>query len=465
MAHKLPRLSKSLLEKPQLITLEKFQEISEVMDNRSYLKDNANLLFDVEDSEDMDESLIEDKPYGMLKVEGPTTYKPTGWEALCGGCSYTNLISQMEYLVEQGKKDVVMWINSPGGQAYRMMFTAKKLRKLADDNGVRLIGYVDGMACSAGMGLASACHELIANPESEVGSIGVVISLMNNSKKLEKEGLERKFITAGESKVPLEDDGSFKEGFIADLQESVNTLYEDFVNHVASMRDMDSQIVRDTEARVFKANKGLELGLIDSIMEEDEFFEYLDNTYSNPLTTEVSNSEEASININPTKKGEQMSDLSVSELAAKLAEFEKLASAQAAQLEVFKEKEQLAEKANVEKQLSEFSFAQEHLKELTEFMCSSETSGDHKSLMNSVLKSANLSITEITEKASTDIAKAISDKEEAQAEVIKVKEDFGKKQSFTGEVDKKELTHNAESGPDRTAQLHAKVQAKLKNKH
>ena len=58
------------------------------------------------------------------------------------------------------------------------------------------------------MGLGAAAHEIIANPESEAGSIGVVISLQNNNKQLEKEGIERTFITAGSEKVPFEEDGS-----------------------------------------------------------------------------------------------------------------------------------------------------------------------------------------------------------------------------------------------------------------
>ncbi len=273
-AHALPRLSKSILEKPQLILESKFREISEILENRENLNAHKDLLLSGE-WEDEKEYMQVSEDIGVLRVEGATTYKPTGWEAMCGGCSYVSLVEQMESFAEEGIKTVLMKLDSGGGQAFRMMYSASKLRQIADDNSIRLIGYVDGMAASAGMGLASACHELIANPESEVGSIGVVISLANNSKQLEKEGIERTFITAGSEKVPFEEDGSFRKGFLADLQESVDDLYIKFTNHVATMRNIPVQTVRDTQARMFKAEKALQLGLIDKIMEEDEFQAYL----------------------------------------------------------------------------------------------------------------------------------------------------------------------------------------------
>ena len=151
MAHKLPRLSKTLLDRPQLITASKFQEIAEVLENReqlrSYEPDAA-----IEASVDASLESKVDSSVGVLNVEGATTYKPTGWEAMCGGTSYTQLLQDMQTYVNQGKDVVLMNINSQGGQAYRMMYTAKQLRKMADDNGIKLVAYVDGIMASAAYG-------------------------------------------------------------------------------------------------------------------------------------------------------------------------------------------------------------------------------------------------------------------------------------------------------------------------
>ena len=92
--------------------------------------------------------------------------------------------------------------DSGGGEAYGMMETANEMRKIADANDVKFITYVDGYAASAMYGLSAASHEIIVNPDAQVGSIGVVVSLANYSEAEKQYGLKRVYVTAGESKVP-----------------------------------------------------------------------------------------------------------------------------------------------------------------------------------------------------------------------------------------------------------------------
>lgn len=472
----LSRLSKSLLDKPQLITLEKFKEISDVLENREYLNDPSLRMFDDED----EISTKEYSPYPLLKVEGPTTYKPTGWEALCGGCSYVSLIEQMEAYAEAGEKTVVMWIDSPGGQAYRMMSTARRLRKIADENEMHLVGYVDGQACSAAMGLGSVCHELIAHQESQTGSIGVVISLINDSKHLEKEGYERKFITAGASKVPFDDAGEFREGFLADLQADVDDLYTKFVNHVAEYRGMEVQAVKDTEARVFKAEEGLRLGLVDKIMEEEDFWEYLESEYPEPMMPkrhkgrdyEYDDDEEDSTKLSDTTstiKGEETMSVDNTELLAQVEKLQVAMAAQTAQLEAYKQKEAQAEKAEIEEHLSSFDFVADMKEQLVTFM-TSDASEDYKSMLVSVLGSAQAKIdstlTELNAKVDglqEKLTAAETEAANAKAEADKVIAEFGTKQDSVESTPAIAQQTKAD-GVDRTAQLAAIVARKKANK-
>lgn len=458
----LSRLSKSLLDKPQLITLEKFKEISEVLENREYLKDPSLFL-------DGDNEISESKssPLPMIRLEGPTTYKPTGWEAMCGGTSYVSMLDQMEQYAEQGVQKVVLWIDSAGGQAYRMMSTARKLRTIADENNIELVGYVDGQCCSAAMGLGSVCHKLISHSESEIGSVGVVISLMNNAKQLEKEGIERKFITAGASKVPFEDDGSFREGFLEDLQASVDDLYLKFVNHVAEFRSMEVQTVKDTEARVFKAEKALELGLIDTIMEEDEFWSYMGVT---PKSETKVKQETSATQLSETiiTEGENMS--MDTELQAKLAEMQAALEAQNEQLAAYKAKEAAAKKAELEETMSGFSFVADMKEQLVTFMLS-ETDAEQKQLLVDVLGKADEALSsakeEYTQELSTLQEKLTAAEEkvsEAEAKVEKTIAEFGSKQESVDEELTEVVTKKPQqlSAAERTAQLAAYVAKQAK---
>lgn len=447
-AHKLPRLSKSLLESPQLITESKFKEIAEVLDNREHLKSyQENLFFgdddDYEDYQETEESSLLKKGIGLLEVEGPTTYKPTGWEALCGGTSYVGLMDKMQSHVDSGLKTVLMKINSHGGQAYRLMSTSAKLRKLADANNVKLIGYIDGCAASAGYGLASACHEIIANPDSEAGSIGVVVSLMNDSEHLKKEGYERTFITAGSEKVPYNKDGSFRENFLNDIQESVDTLYEKFTSHVASMRNMDVQSVIDTQARMFKAEKALEIGLIDSIMEEDEFQEYLgispqgDKSPTGVNTTEVNTSttlnkttEELSMSKDNGAASTVDQDAKLADMQAKLAEFEKaqeLNAELAAKVAQFEAKELSAKKDALNEQLSQHTFLSNVQEDLVAFLMNDSVEQSQKDLINSIVSASAEEINVVSEKLSVAEKEFAEKEEKLNSEMETIKKEFAEK--------------------------------------
>ena len=219
---------------------------------------------------------------GFLKIEGALSYKLTGMEALCGGCSYLGLLEDVDKLLEHGVSGIVMKVNSGGGEAYRCFETSRAIRAKCDEAGIPLIGYIDGMACSAAYALISSCNNVVINPDAEAGSIGVVIRLQNNNEAMKKAGIKTKYITAGASKVPFDEEGEFREEFITDLQNRVYSLYDNFVNHVVSMRGgkISDETVRETEARVFSAEEARAKGLIDEIMEEAAFDSFLKEKYN-----------------------------------------------------------------------------------------------------------------------------------------------------------------------------------------
>lgn len=447
--HSLPRLSKSYLESPQLITEAKFREIAEVLDNREYFNSyKENLFFDWdEDDQDKEYSDFEACNIGLLKVEGPTTYKPTGWEALCGGCSYKSLLEQMQEHIDNGKKTVLMWINSPGGQAYRLMSTSKKLRDMADKADVKLIGYIDGLAASAGYGLASSCHELVINPDAEAGSVGVVISLINDSKHLEKEGFERTFITAGEEKVPYKDNGEFREEFVEDLQEKVDSLYTKFTSHVAKMRNIEVDTVIGTQAKVLKAEKSLEIGFVDKIMEEDEFLQYLgvENNSTTDPELDITKDTTMSVNDKETLSQEEFTKLQdeLKQKEEKLASLEAAAQEKAElekRLAEYEQKEAQAYKESLEKSLSQHSFLGDAKAEVLDFLLS-EGNEKGKELMSKVLDSASASLSSkdeevegIKEEASKKEAELNQKVSEMEAKLENFKDSFSEEEGADGDV-------------------------------
>jgi ClpP class serine protease len=241
-------------------------------------------LDDSEDDEIDDEpSFDEVAGLGVLQIHGALTYRPV--DGMCGavGCSYTELLEDAEEMLNAGVTTIVMDIDSGGGQGYGAFECANELRAMCDEYGATLIAYNDGCMASAAYVLGCVADEVVSNPYAESGSIGVLIALVNDSKHLEQEGYSRQFVTAGASKIPFEPDGSFRAGFIEDLQAKVDSLYNDFVSHVSKYTGLDDKTIRDTEAKMFSATDALSIGLINKIMSRSEFTSYIVNKHKGAL--------------------------------------------------------------------------------------------------------------------------------------------------------------------------------------
>lgn len=254
----------------------------------------------------------EDTKVGFIEIDGPLTYVPH--YALCAGesASYQRILADATTMLESGAKVLVIDADSPGGQAYGMMESAADLRNLADTYGAKLITYADGLIASAMYGIAATSHEIIINPEGEAGSIGVVVSLANNSEKERKEGVKRTYITAGEGKVPFTDEGEFTDSFKEDIQAKVDSLYDKFTNHVSQYRELSKDTVKSYGAKVYEAQEALEKGLVDKIMTRIEFSNYLADI------VEESSESNSMINFKSKQKDKNMSVEKVAELEASL---------------------------------------------------------------------------------------------------------------------------------------------------
>lgn len=275
MAHEVNRLLGSITNVPLLTTPENLMRVQEYLTSRNAREDLA-IVSQAEAREWTKEvPPTVENGIGLLTIEGSLTYKHSWISALCGMQSYQKLIADVEALVEQGAHTIVMDFDSPGGMAYGCFESAMRIREIADEAGVRIVSYVDGMAASAAYALASVSDEIISNPMSKVGSIGVVISLMNDLPKRIEEGSEVVFVYSGESKIPYDKEGKFREDFIADLQKDTDDLYEEFISHVAQFRPMSPEAIRATGAKTFRSSEAIEMGLADKEMTSAEFIDYL----------------------------------------------------------------------------------------------------------------------------------------------------------------------------------------------
>lgn len=213
---------------------------------------------------------------GVVNVEGLLLDKyDAEMDYYYGITAYESILQDVGTFLEAGATRIVLMADSGGGQARGMMESSVSLRDMVDAYGAELITYVDGTSASAMYGISAVSHKIIANPEAEVGSIGVIVSLTDMSKYLENLGISYEFITAGEGKSARNPDGSFTQAFKDSLQVSVDATYERFTNHVSTYRPVTKDQLKAFGASVFSAKDALDKGLVDAEMNREQFFTHL----------------------------------------------------------------------------------------------------------------------------------------------------------------------------------------------
>jgi capsid assembly protease len=160
-------------------------------------------------------------------------------------------------------KGIIFDMNSYGGEAAGCFECAADIPKFA--NGKPTMAVVDSNCYSACYALASQCDKIVVTPSGGVGSVGVVAMHVNVGKVYESFGYEITFIFAGDHKVDGNPFESLSDEVKADMQASIDKSYNAFVILVASGRKLDEKVIRDTQARTYRADDALRLGLIDEI--------------------------------------------------------------------------------------------------------------------------------------------------------------------------------------------------------
>src|ERR1700712_5571168 len=174
MSHQLIRLRDKVYNTPQLMSLVSFENICDYLDAR------CSKDFKLEDG-DSDQHEVTDRysfnsdiGVAVMNLQGPLTDKPVTMMGFdCGGTSYQQLKEDFTYLADSGAKTIAFMTDSGGGEAYGVFDAANYIRSYADQKGVKILSYVDGLSASAAYALTAISDEIITNSQSELGSIGV----------------------------------------------------------------------------------------------------------------------------------------------------------------------------------------------------------------------------------------------------------------------------------------------------
>jgi signal peptide peptidase SppA len=208
-----------------------------------------------------------------IQISGPLIKRGDWMDDLSGVSSYEGIALQLNEALESKKvKNIVLAIDSPGGEAAGCELMAQMIHESLGKKPI--VAFTDGYAASAAYFLACAADYVVASPSAELGSIGTVYGMVDDSKMLERMGLERIEIVSVQSpkkRFNLSDPKSRKEG-LNDIQIRANDMAQIFVDAVAEYRGVSAETVLSDfgQGGVMIASKAVEAGMADAVMSYEE---------------------------------------------------------------------------------------------------------------------------------------------------------------------------------------------------
>lgn len=199
----------------------------------------------------------------VVRLQGPigmsTPLRP--------GLSLSSVAQPLEKAFAMKKSPAVaLIVNSPGGSPVQSRLIFQRIRDLATENEKDVLVFVEDVAASGGYMIAVAGDEIIVDPSSVVGSIGVVAAGFGFPEMLKKIGIERRVYTAGTKKVILDPFQEENQDDIEYLKALQLEIHDVFIELVKSRRaDVLTDDPEIFSGKFWTGRPARDLGLVDSI--------------------------------------------------------------------------------------------------------------------------------------------------------------------------------------------------------
>jgi serine protease SohB len=137
----------------------------------------------------------------LVRLSGAISARP----GFGGGLSLSTAAPSLDRAFGLRRVDAVfLALNSPGGSPVQSSLIAAHIRRLADEKKVPVVACVEDAAASGGYWIACAADEIVADPLSILGSIGVISAGFGFQDAIARIGVERRLRTAGTEKSFLD---------------------------------------------------------------------------------------------------------------------------------------------------------------------------------------------------------------------------------------------------------------------
>lgn len=196
----------------------------------------------------------------VVKIHGAIDKVLTQFEMDCyGGCDLADVDTALALAEADPQVDTVLLdIHSPGGSVTGTPETAARVARMRETKEIH--AFTSTLCCSAAYYIASQADVIASAPSAIVGSIGVYLAIIDQSRALELEGIKVELIKAGRLKAmgasfkPVTDEER------AFLQAGVDRIHADFRKAVTTLREVQTA---DMEGQWFDGSEAHSKKLVD----------------------------------------------------------------------------------------------------------------------------------------------------------------------------------------------------------
>lgn len=175
-------------------------------------------------------------------------------------------------IAEQSEKlkVLILRVDSPGGFVASSQEIYRRILQFRERRNIPVIVSVENLCASGAYYIASAADTIIVNPGSQVGSIGVIVDLLNVRELMDKFGVDARTFKTGKykdagdpTKRLTEEDEALEEKYFKGL---IGAVLTQFVSDVAAARHLPEEHVRKiAHGGVFTGLQAVDLGLADTV--------------------------------------------------------------------------------------------------------------------------------------------------------------------------------------------------------
>ena len=168
---------------------------------------------------------------------------------------------------DSNTQGVILRINSPGGSPVQAGYVNDEIKRLrAEHPDIPLYAVISDVCASGGYYIAAAADEIYANKASVVGSIGVIMAGFGFVDAIEKLGVERRILHAGDNKGFMDPFQPLKIDEQAHVQGLLDEIHQQFIDVVKQGRG--ERLINDEKlfsGLIWTGQESIELGLVDGL--------------------------------------------------------------------------------------------------------------------------------------------------------------------------------------------------------